>query len=183
MTTICCPSCDWTGYSYEANSLTNDQLRALQPGTPVPYGACPLCRTPLIPGQVFATDELHPEFDWNAERPERQNLTQYQRDCLVNLIAKLVPDHPGFLGSNEIAFALRSTIGSEIPIDCPPFNQLTLAPYMQSWVYPLLVGALYGEPYPGHRRHVTDDAAQVRNAVKIKRIAPEQTGSTDELLS
>jgi hypothetical protein len=174
MTTICCPACDWTGHDYEAKELSNEQLRALKPGSPVPFGACPLCAAPLVPGAVFETSDIHPSFDWDAGRAERPNLTQYQRDCLVRALSLLVPDHPGFTGSGEIAVAFRSTIGSEIPIDCPPFNRLTLAPYLQSWVVPALVGALYGEPFPGHRRYVADDAARARNALKTARIEEEQ---------
>lgn len=180
MTTICCPACDWTGRHYETGELTNAQLRALKPGTPVPFGACPLCATPLVTGEVFETDDLHPEFNWNAGRAERANLTQYQRDCLLRALSLLVPDHPGFTGSKEIAVAFRSTIASEITIDCPPSNRLTLAPYLQSWVVPVLVGALYGEPFPGHRRYVADDAARVRNALKTARIEAEHEARIDE---
>jgi hypothetical protein len=76
MTTICCPACDWTGRHYETRELTNAQLRALMPGTPVPFGACPLCSTPLVTGEVFETDDLNPDFRWNAGRAERPNLTK-----------------------------------------------------------------------------------------------------------
>ncbi|ACR15024.1 hypothetical protein BcepIL02_gp31 [Burkholderia phage BcepIL02] len=165
MTIIFCPACDWSGHTYSVSEITVDAMRKLKPGQPVPHGHCPECNA-LIPFENQTDkDALH----WRDARPERSNLTQFQRNCLLVALARLDPNHPGFSASNEIEVALRSTIGSAIPIPddrAPPFNSLTMAPYMDSWVYPLLVGALYGEIYPGQRQYVDGDAAQVRSAMK-----------------
>lgn len=165
MTIICCPACDWTGYTSSANPLKATDMPLLQPGAVVPLGHCPECDA-LIP---FNTPSGKESYGWQDNRDERKNLTQFQRDCLLVALARLDPDHPGFRGSNEIAVALRSTIGSEIPIPddrAPPFNRLMMAPYMDSWVYPLLVGVLYGEVFPGQRGYVSDDATRVRASLK-----------------
>jgi hypothetical protein len=169
MSIICCPECDWTGHDYEAGRLSIDQLNALKPGSVVPLGACPLCKAVLVPGSLHESGVLDPTFDWDSGRAERGNLTQYQRDCLLSAIAHLVPEHPGFNASNEIAVALLSNTDAPIPIPdnrAPPFNNLTMAPYMHSWVYPLLIGALYGEPWSGHRNTVHSDAEIARNKMK-----------------
>lgn len=170
MTIIACNSCDWTGYHYEAIALDPQHVRKLTPGEPTPYGVCPQCKAFMPFGQTPEIDGIKKnEWNWKDDRAERSNLSQYQRDCLLLILSRLVPDHPGFRASNEIAVALRSTIGSEIPIPdnrAPPFNSLSMEPYMHSWVYPLIVGALYGEVYREHRSHVANDAACVRAALK-----------------
>lgn len=170
MSMIACVSCDWTGYHYEAKKLAPEHMGQLHPGEAVPHGACPTCDIVLPFGKTPEIDGIEKgEWNWRDDRAERANLTQYQRDCLVVLASHLIPDHPGFRASNEIEAALRSTIGASIPIPenrAPPFNDLMMAPWLQSWVYPLIIGALYGEVYPGHRRYMANDAAQARNAMK-----------------
>jgi hypothetical protein len=169
MSIIACVSCDWTGHHYEITALEAEHVRALEPGQPTPYGVCPQCRAVLPFGKTPEIDGIQKTgWNWRDGRAERPNLTQYQRDCLLLIASHLIPDHPGFRASEEIAVALRSTIGSSIriPDRSPPFNELTMAPYLQSWVYPLIVGALYGEVYPGHRRYMANDAEHVRNAMK-----------------
>lgn len=178
MSMIACVSCDWTGHHYEAKKLAPEHMGQLQPGEAVPHGACPACDIVLPFGKTPEIDGIKKaSWNWNDERAERPNLTQYQRDCLVLLASHLIPDHPGFRGSEEIAVALRSTCHSEIPIPGlrAPFNMLSMAPYLQSWVYPLIVGALYGEVYPGHRAYMKNDAAQVRNAMKVASKACQQS--------
>lgn len=165
MPIICCPTCDWTGHTYSLKDLTTADLASLKPGDTVPQGKCPECGA-LVP---HTAEKRERDLTWRDNRPERENLTKFQRDCLLTILSRLDPDHPGFEGSIEIAVALRSTIGSEIPIPddrAPPFNRLMMAPYMGSWVYPLIVGALYGEVHPGQREYVSNDAAHVRAKLK-----------------
>lgn len=170
MTIIACVSCDWTGHHYEAGKIDAERVSELTPGEPTPYGVCPQCKAFLPFGKTPEIDGIKKTgWDWRDDRAERANLSQYQRDCLLLILSHLQPNHPGFRASGEIEVALRSTIGSEIRIPdnrAPPFNSLTMAPYLQSWVYPLIVGALYGEVYPGHRGFVANDAAHVRRAMK-----------------
>lgn len=166
MTIIACTKCDWTGRSYEAKKLTPEVMSTLEPGAPTPYGMCPQCRELLPFGATPMIDGIQKtEWRWQDGRAERANLSKYQRDCLLVILARLDPSHPGFQASAEIKVALESSTGSAIPIPdnrAPPFNTLMMAPYMWSWVYPLIVGALYGEVYPGHREYVANDAGQVR---------------------
>jgi hypothetical protein len=175
VTIIACVSCDWTGRHYEARDVDAVALRSLEPGSPTPYGQCPQCGHVLPFGKTPAIDGIRKsEWNWRDSRDERANLSKYQRDCLLMILAHLVPDHPGFRASNEIAVALSSTIGSEIPIPdnrAPPFNSLCMAPYLQSWVYPLIVGALYGEVYPGHRMHVAAEADGARSRMEAGQVA------------
>ena len=182
MTIIYCPACDWTGHTYSARALGVDDLSKLKPGQTVPRGHCPECNA-LIPFENAAEQD---QFDWRDARTERTNLTRFQRNCLLVALARLDPDHPGFNASKEIEVALRSTIGSEIPIPddrAPPFNRLTMRPYMDSWVYPLLVGALYGEVFPGQRGYVEGDAACVRAKLARQRRAEDAPESPESWLA
>lgn len=168
MSIICCAKCDWTGHTYMAESLPDSELRALQPGETVPFGVCPECKAVLGSGCAISDDGFNGR--WNDPRAERGNLTKFQRDCLVTLLARLDPRNPGFTASNELGLAFLSGSADvpEIQITdnrAPPFNKLSMSPYMTSWVYPLLQGALYGETFPGQRRYVADDAANVRTKI------------------
>jgi len=169
MTIIYCPACDWIGHTYSVREISVDALRTLKPGQPVPHGHCPECKA-LIP---FENQTDKGDLDWSDARPERANLTQFQRNCLLVALSRLDPNHPGFRAADHIELALRSTVRNSIPLPkgAATFGVLHMAEYMHSWVYPLLVGALYGETFPCQRGYVAGDAAQVRAELKVAALA------------
>jgi hypothetical protein len=60
------------------------------------------------------------------------NLTQYQRQCLELVRAKIDPRHPGFTGDEKVSAAFESA-----------------RIYLDAWVYPLLECAMNGEQWHG----------------------------------
>jgi hypothetical protein len=81
-------------------------------------------------------------------------LTQYQRDAIDLMRARLDPSHPGFTGAECVRDALSCA---------PPYDNAGL--YIRSWVLPLLDLIENGESYRGEAQSVAFDAARA-NAAK-----------------
>lgn len=167
MAIISCPKCDWSGWDYDAGKLSDDALRALQPGQPMPHGTCPNCRAVLEFGATPELDGIQrAEFTWRDPREECANLSQFQRDCLLVALARLTPDHPGFTGSDEIGYVFSAS-DLKLPPDAPgPFGSSCPGLYLGSWVRPLLVGALYGRAYPEQHNYLGGQADHVRGQLR-----------------
>lgn len=160
MTTYACNYCDFIGYQADLKPAV---VPKLQPGEVyvAPLGVCPECGH-VVPHDALMLGYPKTHFTWQDSRPERGNLTQFQRDCLLKALSLLTPKHPGFTGSPEIGCVLEA---ADLPL--PPkanatFGTTCPGPYLKSWVLPLLQGALYGPVYVGQRAHAATDAAAVR---------------------
>ena len=86
-------------------------------------------------------------------------LTNYQRNAIAVLRARLDPSHPGFNGAKCVRDALKCE---------PPYDNAGL--YIRSWVLPLLDLIEHGPSYNGEADYVAHDAAR---AVIAKRKADE----------
>lgn len=147
MSILACPKCDWVGHHYSLRETPLETLQQLQPGEVVPHGVCPNCGAVLHIGKVPLKED-DGEWGWQDGREERPNLSQYQRDCLLTALARIETKHPGFQAADYIKEAFSGPCRL----------------YLQSWVIPLLTGALYGETHPGQRNSVRGDA----NAIRLK---------------
>lgn len=99
-----------------------------------------------------------------APPTEASNLTFTQRCCLIALLARLDPDHPGFHGTDQVRYLLTK---SEIPTPGCTFSVGEVHPLLRSWILPMLRLALYGPGAPDAAvpDHVAQDAGRVRASV------------------
>lgn len=147
MTILLCSKCDWIGQSYSAKALSSEdisKLASLAPGSRLPWGKCPYCDAIIEFDHTREGDDYGSvSFKWDSGREERPNLTQFQKDALFVAIANITPEHPAFRASGDVKEALAGP----------------LRLYIDSWVRPLLVSALYGEVFPGQRDYVQTSAS------------------------
>lgn len=144
MSILACTNCDWVGHNYQLHETPLEALWRLQPGEVIPHGACPNCGAVMHVGKTPQIEEG--DWSWEDRREERPNLSQFQRDCLLTALARIDPKHPGFQGDDNIKEALSGPCRL----------------YLQTWVIPLLTGALYGETFPGQRDYARGDANAIR---------------------
>lgn len=160
---IACPNCEFVGYLGDCKPAP---VPALQPGETyvAPYGLCPACCA-VIPADAPHADAYGKiARRWRDLPAERSNLTKFQRDCLVSALAHITPDHPGFTGSDEVAYLLKNQIprpeGSNWTFATGGINH-----YIDSWVRPMIEAALYGPGFHDQPHYAAQDANRARAAL------------------